>query len=139
MSVIRTLSSVGATVASGAALAVMFEAGDIADILLVVASVASWTFTVLYATRSRWRLLNAGRSLLYVFAALSIVLTQNALSVWWGTEYPGRGVFRTQMYLGLTVAVIGMLHTLWKIQRREHQTPCPNAAERFRSGEGDEL
>jgi hypothetical protein len=122
----RALAAGAATVAVGTAIAVIFPAKQAGDLLLLIAAGVSWTFTILYGTRSRWRLLNAGRSLLYVMLSLSIVLTQNALSVYF-QNYFGRGVFRVDMYLCLSVALAAMLVTLWRIQRSDRHTRCPNA------------
>lgn len=121
----RALAAGAATVAAGTAIAVIFPAKAAGDYLLLVATAVSWTFTILYGTRSRWRLLNAGRSLLYVMLSLSIVLTQNSLSVYLQNYY-GRGVFRVDMYLCLSVALSAMLVTLWRIQRSDKHTRCPN-------------
>lgn len=122
----RALAAGAATVAVGTTIAVIFPAKQAGDLLLLIAAGVSWTFTILYGTRSRWRLLNAGRSLLYVMLSLSIVLTQNALSVYF-QNYFGRGVFRVDMYLCLSVALAAMLVTLWRIQRSDKRTRCPNA------------
>lgn len=123
---IKALAAGAATVAVGTAIAVVFPAKQAGDYMLLVAAGLSWAFTILYGTRSRWRLLNAGRSLLYVMLSLSIVLTQNALSVYL-QNYFGRGVFRVDMYLCLSVALAAMLVTLWRIQRSDKHTRCPNA------------
>ena len=122
----RALAAGAATVAVGTAIAVTFPAKLAGDYLLLVATAIAWTFTILYGSRSRWRLLNAGRSLLYVMLSLSIVLTQNSLSVYF-TNYFGRGVFRVDMYLCLSVALTAMLVTLWRIQRSDKRTRCPDS------------
>ncbi|GGG04023.1 hypothetical protein GCM10007304_17700 [Rhodococcoides trifolii] len=123
---IRTLTSVAATLTTGGALALVTDANRTADYFLVASALTAWAFVGLYGTRSRWRLLNAGRSLLYVFVALALVLTQNAASVFLGADYFGRGVLRQIEYWSLWVALLGMLHTLWGIQRSERRTSCPN-------------
>jgi hypothetical protein len=133
--VIRTLRNVAATLGCGGVLALVTDANQTADFFLVASAAAAWTFVALYGTRSRWRLLNAGRSVLYVFVALAVVLTQNAASVYLGSAYPGRGVLRLMEYLSLFVAVAGMLHTLWLIQRSERRTPCPGPVARFNDSE----
>ncbi|OLT33663.1 hypothetical protein BJF84_21245 [Rhodococcus sp. CUA-806] len=124
----RTLAASAATLTAGAALAVVFDANAVGDVFLVASATVSWVFTLLYSTRSRWRLLNAGRSLLYVFIALSFVLTQNALSVYLGSDYWGRGVIRDLEYVSLFVAIVSMVNTLWRIQRSERRTECPKKA-----------
>lgn len=121
----RTLAAGAATFTAGAVLAVAFDANIVGDVFLVASAIVAWAFTLLYGTRSRWRLLNAGRSLLYVFIALSFVLTQNALSVYLGSNYWGRGVIRDLEYVSLFVAIVSMVHTLWRIQRSERRTECP--------------
>lgn len=117
----RAIGASAATLAVGGVIAVVFEAKQAGDILLLVAAAVSWTFTILYATRSRWRLLNAGRSLLYVMLSLSIVLTQNAMSIYFGSNYLGRGVIRVEMYFCLFVAVAAMTFALVRIQRSDRR------------------
>lgn len=122
---LRTMAASAATVAVGGVLAWAFEAKQVGDVLLLASMAASWTFTVLYASRSGWRLLNAGRSLLYVMFSLSVVLTQNALSIYF-PSYFGRGVFRVEMYLCLFVAIVSMAYVLWRIQQSDKHTRVPD-------------
>ncbi|OZC62370.1 hypothetical protein CH267_02195 [Rhodococcus sp. 06-621-2] len=117
----RAIAASATTLAVGAVLAAVFEAKQAGDILLLVAATVSWAFTILYATRSRWRLLNAGRSLLYVMLSLSIVLTQNAASIYLGSNYLGRGVIRVEMYWCLVVAVSAMTVVLVRIQHSDRR------------------
>lgn len=120
----RAIAASATTLAVGGLIALSFEAKQAGDTLLLIAAAVSWVFTILYATRSRWRLLNAGRSLLYVMLSLSVVLTQNAMSIYFA-NYWGRGVFRVEMYLCLVVAVSAMTLVLVRIQRSDKRTDCP--------------
>ena len=121
----RTLG-LGTLTLGSAALLTWFIDDDriVGDVALLVATAVCLNFTFWYSARSRWKLLNAGRSLLYVFLALDLVLLQNSLSVWVGPEYFGRQILRAMMYTSIVVAVIGMSWTLWRILQRE-PTPIP--------------
>ena len=128
---IRTFIFGGVTLAVAAAITwVAPNDKFIGDTLLLCALFATSNFTFWYLAKSRWKLLNAGRSLAYVFLALDFVLLQNSLSVWLSTEYFGRQVIRSMMYLGIVVAVFSMTRTLWTIQHRE-QTVLPEQVPRY--------
>lgn len=90
----------------------------IGNILLLAAIPPANLFCVFYAWRSPWRELMAGRSLMYVFVALSATLDQIALSVWIGSEYPGRYVIRILLYTAIAVTFWRMFWTLLHIQSR---------------------
>lgn len=116
---IRTASTVACTLVVGAIIAVVFEARQAGDWLMLLSFFVMANFTFWYSTKSRWKLLNAGRSLLYVSLAVTFLLGQNSLSVFLGSEYFGRAVFRVEMYFAIIVAGVGMSWVLWKIQQRD--------------------
>lgn len=99
---------------------------DVGDALLVLCALAALTFAVLYGTRSRWSLLVAGRSLLYVIAALSLVLVQNAAGAYFGLAYPGRDLIRLALYGGLLLTLANMVRTLLAIQRGKRAGVLPD-------------
>lgn len=90
----------------------------IGNLLLLTAIPPANLFVVFYAWRSPWRELMAGRSLMYVFAALSATLDQIALSVWIGPDYPGRYPIRVILYGAIAVTFWRMFWTLLHIQSR---------------------
>jgi hypothetical protein len=97
--------------------AVWVNPDTVADVVLIVAAVAAWTFTVLYVTRSAWWVHGIGRGLVAACLALSLVLSQNAISTWWGQDYPWRGHIRGLLYTALAYALIRLTFALKRIQK----------------------
>ena len=135
----RTIS-LGAATLGAAVLMTWFTPDDklLGDSLMLLALLVCVNFTFWYVTKARWKLLNAGRSLLYVFLALDFVLLQNSLSVWVGTDYFGRHVVRSMMYLSIVVSVIDMSYTLWQIFQRPPR-PVPPGVKYIDEIDGDSL
>ena len=90
----------------------------IGNLLLLAAIPPANLFVVFYALRSPWRETLAGRSLMYVFVAISATLDQIALSVLAGPEYPGRFPIRVVMYGAIAFTFWRMFWTLLHIQAR---------------------
>ncbi|MDO3335177.1 putative phage holin [Mycobacteroides abscessus] len=88
------------------------------DILLLVATGASWAFTLLYLARSPWWARHVGRMLVAFTLAMSLVLTQNSVGTWWGDEYPYRGEIRDVLYAALAVTLIRLTLALVRLQNR---------------------
>ncbi|MDO3058461.1 MULTISPECIES: putative phage holin [Mycobacteriaceae] len=93
-------------------------ANRVADVLLIVAALASWAFTLLYLLRSPWWVRPVGRNLVSLGMSLSLVLSQNALSTWWGDDYPLRSEVRALLYAALTVTLVRLGVTIVRYQRR---------------------
>ncbi|GAB2907138.1 hypothetical protein GCM10027047_01790 [Rhodococcus aerolatus] len=89
---------------------------DVGNALLLLSVVPLTIFVVLYVTRSRWRTLLAGRSLLYLSVALDAVLVQAAASVFLGVNYPLREEIRLVLYGSVLLAFVRMLQTLIRVQ-----------------------
>ncbi|WJR32406.1 hypothetical protein P3F83_18010 [Mycobacteroides immunogenum] len=102
--------------------AVWMAPGTVADVLLTVAAVLSWVFAMLYLTGSMWWLERVGRATISMMFALALVLTQNAMSVWWGENYPGRDQVRGLLYASLAYALARLVLTLHHIQRTDKET-----------------
>jgi hypothetical protein len=90
----------------------------VADVALTVAAVFSWMFTLLYVLRSAWWVRPLGRVTVSIYLVLSLVLTQNSVSVWWGQDYPWRGQVRGVLYVGLGYALVKLIVALRRIQTR---------------------
>lgn len=89
---------------------------DVGNALLLLSVIPLTLFVVLYVTRSRWRTLLAGRSLLYLSVALDAVLVQAAASVFLGLNYPFREEIRLVLYGSVLLAFLRMLQTLLRVQ-----------------------
>ncbi|OAT68423.1 hypothetical protein AWB85_25315 [Mycobacteroides immunogenum] len=99
--------------------AIWCDPDTVADVLLLVAALAGWTFTVTYLARSAWWVRAVGRGLVAACLALSLVLSQNAVSAWWGEDYPWRAHIRGLLYAGLAYALIRLTFALRRIQDRK--------------------
>ncbi|MDV7244466.1 MULTISPECIES: hypothetical protein [Rhodococcus] len=97
----------------------VYDAETEARILITSMTVLAWTFSILYATRSNWRVTQAGKALMYTSAALALLGTQ-IMSVWWLGNYPYRTEIRDVVLLLLVLTVLYRILVLLKIQEREH-------------------
>lgn len=80
--------------------------GDVAILFQVLTGCTAflaWVFVGLYGLRSPWRRTVVGRSLMYVWLALTAVLTLVFFSYWLGA-YPGRDYLRVLVYSTLIPA-----------------------------------
>lgn len=93
-------------------------ANRVADVLLIVAALASWGFTLVYLLRSPWWVRSVGRNLVALGLSLSLVLSQNALSTWWGDDYPLRSEVRALLYSALAVTLVRLTLAVVRYQRR---------------------
>lgn len=94
------------------------EANRVADVLLIAAALASWGFTLLYLFRSPWWVRSVGRNLVALGLSLSLVLSQNALSTWWGDDYPLRSEARALLYSALAITLVRLALAVVRYQRR---------------------
>lgn len=92
-----------------------------ADISL--ACIAAWStmFAIRYAGWSKWWTNRIGKVYLAKSIILALVLIQAAVSVWWSGDYPGRDPVRFAIYALGSAALMSMLATLWKEQRRDRR------------------
>lgn len=88
-------------------------AGNLAVAIICTLSLG---FVAVYAARSKWRATVAGRALLYSMASIGALTFQVLLSVWLGTEYPGRAVIRPILYIAVTLTLLHLLVTLIRVQ-----------------------
>lgn len=89
-----------------------------ANIALLVVAAAVITFTLLYSFRSPWWNHRLGRIYWAKCVALSLVLAQISLAIWWDLEYPGRQYVRFVIYGLGAVIYIPMLVSLVREQNR---------------------
>ncbi|WP_072689241.1 putative phage holin [Rhodococcus marinonascens] len=87
-------------------------------ILVTALAVLSWTFTLLYATRSNWRITQAGKALMSTSLGLALLGTQ-IVSVWWLGNYRFCTDIRDAVVLYLVLTILYRILVLWKIQGRE--------------------
>lgn len=90
----------------------------IGDYILIAATAGAYIFTISYAGAFNWKLTTEGRTLLYVFASLAVVLTLNALARFLGTDYWGREWIRIVVYAVFLVLIVRLIYVLWANWRR---------------------
>lgn len=73
-------------------------------------------FTGLYAWRSAWTTTAAGRVIMQLAVSEIAVLLLAAGNAIYGTDWPGRGLVRTVLYLGMFVAFWRLPIVLLRIQ-----------------------
>lgn len=107
-----------------------FESNDriLLQVLSGTSAVLAWAFVIRYGFWSPWRSTVVGRSLMYVWIALSVVLTLIATTYWFG-EYPGRAVIRLLIYLTLPISFVRFLKVLVDVQNGRVQFNRPNRVE----------
>lgn len=108
---------VPAVVVCGLVPMVWFSPDTVGDVVLTVAALTAWTFTIMYVARSPWWVHVVGRGLVAACLALALVLSQNVISAWWGLDYPWSGHIRSLLYAGLAYALIRLTLALRRIQR----------------------
>lgn len=108
---------VGAAVALG-------DAASIFQALTGMSAFLAWVFVGRYGLRSPWRATVVGRSLMYVWLALTAVLTLVFFSYWLGA-YPGRDYLRALVYSTLIPAFASFIKVLVQQQsgRTSKRTP----------------
>lgn len=94
-----------------------FEYQRVTTVYLSVMTLAAGSFCLLYATKSQWRKTAPGRALMYSSLSLFLLGAQISATLIFGEFYPGRGVVRTILYLGLVIATLNLNLTLFRIQR----------------------
>lgn len=100
------------------------DAGAVFQVLTGLAAFLAWVFVGRYGLRSPWRRTVVGRSLMYVWLALTAVLTLVFFSYWLGA-YPGRDYVRALVYSSLLPAFGSFIAVLVQQQasRRTGDTP----------------
>lgn len=107
---------VGATVALG-------YANQLFPVLTFTATALAWLFVLLYGIRSPWQRTVVGRSLMYVWLALTALLSLVFFSYWLGA-YPGRDYVRALLYSSLIPAFLSFVAVLVEQQgKRTPETP----------------
>lgn len=96
--------------------------------LTAVSAALAWTFVVRYGFWSPWRETVVGRSLMYVWVSLTVVLTLITLSFWFG-DYPGRFYVRLVVYSTLPLAFASFLRVLVQVQHGRHRTGTPETVD----------
>lgn len=92
-----------------------------ANVSLAAAAVFVNAFTVLYASRSRWKAYRIGAIYLVKCVGLSLFLTQATVSVWWDDGYPYRQQIRFAIYATMAIVYVPMLISLWREQQRDRR------------------
>lgn len=99
----------------------------ISDMLALSAALA-WAFVALYGFRSPWRSTPVGRSLMYVWVALAVVLSMIVATRYLG-DYPGRTVLRVLIYTPLPVAFAQFIRVLLRVQAGRERGEIPARVE----------
>lgn len=107
----------------GAAVALGY-ADTLFPILTGLAASLAWVFVVRYAGWSPWRASVVGRSLMYVWLALTAILTLVFFSYWLGA-YPGRDYVRALLYSSLLPAFASFVLVLVQQQTRRDEGSVP--------------
>lgn len=82
---------------------------------VVLAAWIVYSFIILYAIRSPWRLSIVGRSLMWVWISLGTILTLNSTSIWF-PDYPFRTEVRVLVYTYTIEALAYFLFVLVGVQ-----------------------
>lgn len=92
---------------------------------VALSAVVAWAFVLMYGFRSPWRATVVGRSLMYVWVSLAVILTLITGTFWFG-EYPGREWVRLAVYTPLPVALGKFLWVLVQVQRGRMRGEIPS-------------
>lgn len=92
--------------------------------LTFVVTALAWSFTLLFGIRSPWRRSVVGRSLMYVWVALTAVLTLIFFSYFLGA-YPGRDYVRALLYSSLIPAFGSFIKVLVEQQAGRDRGDVP--------------
>jgi hypothetical protein len=109
----------------GLVILLAFDAATATRIYIITMTFSALMFAVMYAVRANWRKTGPGRALMYVHASFAALGLQIFLSVFLGTDYPGRTVTRLFLYLALTLALVNMNLTLFRVQWWQHNGVSP--------------
>jgi hypothetical protein len=108
-------------VSTAAGLAAFFAVPDREDAatgFLAVIALLGWAFVLTYGLRSRWRSTAAGRGVMRLMLCLTLICTQGMATILSDYSYPGRDIIRPILLLGVALAILDLLLTLVRIQRR---------------------
>lgn len=116
--------ALGIVTAGGLALLTAFPNKETAaDIILGGTAAVAWAFVGVYSLRSHWRATAAGRAIIRLVLCIASICTQGLATILTDSSYPGREVIRPVLLLLVGVAVLDLLWTLIRIQRREAADP----------------
>lgn len=91
-----------------------------ANVSLVYIALLTAVFTARYAFWSQWWRSRVGPTYLALKVIMTVVLWQIVIATWWETDYTGRQQIRFAIYSLGAVAVLAMIRTLVREQRRVH-------------------
>jgi len=89
-----------------------------ANVSLIYIALLTSVFTARYAFWSRWWNSRVGPTYLTLKLLMTLVLWQIVVATWWDTDFPGRQQIRFAIYSLGAVAVLAMINTLVREQRR---------------------
>lgn len=98
----------------------MNEQDLVFQLLSALSALLAWVFVIRYGFWSPWRETVVGRSLMYVWIILTVVLTLITGSYWFG-DYPGRFWIRLAVYSTLPLAFGSFLEVLVEVQKGRHR------------------
>lgn len=113
----------------------------VAAFSILLLSVLTAAFTLLYFFRSPWWFNIIGKIYLFKSALISLVLLQGSVSIFWSMEYPGRVWVRTVIYALGSIAYVPMIIALWREQSRDRRKVAKvkmELAEEQKNQESDE-
>ena len=90
----------------------------IGDVILLTSFPALALFVGFYFAKSPWRTLLVGRSLMYFALSLMLVVLTVSLSLWLGSDYPGREWVRLVAYAVVSLTTWRLFFTLRYIQKQ---------------------
>ena len=112
----------------GVLVAVTADANVVFQGLTFLVATLAWTFVLLYGFRSPWRRTVVGRSLMYVWVALTAVLTLIFFSYYLGA-YTGRDYVRGLVYSSLLPAFFSFIRVLVQQQTRRGEGRAPGVVD----------
>ena len=89
-----------------------------ANVSLIYIALLTSVFTARYAFWSRWWNSRVGPTYLTLKLLMTLVLWQIVVATWWDADFPGRQQIRFAIYSLGAVAVLAMINTLVREQRR---------------------
>ncbi|WP_405490503.1 hypothetical protein [Nocardia sp. NBC_00511] len=120
----KRIIGLGAITALGLTLLAIFPNKEtVADVILAGTAGVSWVFVFVYMTRSHWSATAAGRAIIRLVVCIAAICTQGLATILTDYSYPGRSIIRPMLLLLVGVAILDLLWTLIRIQRRETASP----------------
>lgn len=94
------------------------------QVAISLSALLAWSFVARYALCSPWRSNVVGRSLMYVWLSLAVILTLIATTYIFGA-YPGRTAVRAVVYTTLPFALGKFLVVLVRVQQGRERGEIP--------------